>query len=130
MSMAVMTGCKKGADSKGGEEGGSGLVAKAEKVADQWVAQDWSGMRTSFDAELSTTLTEEGLAQSYSQITGAMGAFKARGDSRQGTLKNEGKTYDIVDVAATFEKGPMTMRVSFNGEGKVAGFYVLPADAK
>ncbi len=124
LALAAMTGCNK--DSNGGDN----LVARAENVADQWVAQDWTAMRATFDADLSNELTEDKLAQSYSQITGAMGRFVSRGKTREGTLRNKGVEYSVVDIAATFENGPMTIRVSFGKQGKIAGFYLLSPDFK
>ena len=97
-----------------------GADTKAAETIDRYTKQDWS-LRAEFDANMRERLTEDLLASGWSQVTAALGAFKKRGKPTSRVIQD----HTVVDVPMTFENGEMKGRVAFDGDGKIAGLFIL-----
>lgn len=67
-------------------------------------------------------MTPEVLTNAWTQMGAQLGNMTAL---EAGTSAEEGG-YQIVDLKGTFDAGPFTVRVVFDAEGLVAGFFIQP----
>ena len=62
------------------------------------------------------------LAQVWQQLTEVGGAFQSLGEPR---LSKEAG-YNVVYLPATWEHNQLTLKVVFNPQGQISGFWTLP----
>jgi hypothetical protein len=85
----------------------------------------WAEVCARFDETMAEALPPSRLADGWATVIGTVGAYQLAGEP---FVRRQGD-YTVVDVPLTFEAGDMTGRVSFDGEGRVSGFFVLDPDA-
>jgi hypothetical protein len=98
--------------------------AKAIKVIESFLAEDWEGLRATFDERMTQAAPVEFLKSALVSGLETYGAFIAMGTPVSSVIGD----YTVVDVPMAVEKGDLTGRVSFNADGEVAGLFFLPAD--
>jgi Protein of unknown function (DUF3887) len=74
-----------------------------------------------FDDTMRAQLPPDKLAQTWPQLTGLVGAYESCGDP---IVRPFGE-HTIVNVPMEFEGGPMTGRIVFDTDGRIAGLFVL-----
>jgi hypothetical protein len=70
-------------------------------------------------------LTEEELAAGWAQIAGAVGDYQGHGDVQAVGVGGITTT----NTPLSFERGAFVARISFRGDGTIAGLYILNPDA-
>lgn len=108
----------------GAESGGQGkaaLVAQARQVVQDIDAARYGELRERFDDNLMKMLSENQLAKAWEVFTNLKGDFKSIGSTE---VVERGR-FTVVNVLVDMEREDGQVRVSFDGEGKVAGFFLL-----
>ncbi len=82
--------------------------------------------RPTFNAQMSTALTEKVRGDALASVAGLVGAFEGVGDDEPFVRRIGDHT--VVDVPLHYEAGDMKARVAFDAEEKVAGFFILPPE--
>lgn len=98
--------------------------SRARAFVAKLAAHDFDGAETTFDEKMRSAMPKEKLAAAWAQIETAAGAFaqvdgvdvKASGELRVATVK------------ATFAKAPLALRVAYDAQNRIAGFFVAPGD--
>ncbi|PYQ31626.1 MAG: M23 family peptidase [Acidobacteria bacterium] len=99
---------------------------EARDVAKAVIAGDYAGATRNFNAEMMKGLPPEILKQVYEQqIAPNVGAFESAGDATSEKLGS----VTVVTIPAKFEKGPVSIVVAFDAEGKVGGLFFRPGRA-
>lgn len=94
-----------------------GFIAKV-------VANDWDGVTALFDDTMRAALPKDKLASVWKSIIENVGAFKTI-DGVTITAKDEGH---LAVAKASFERGPLLLRVGLDAHGRVNGFFISPGD--
>ena len=95
--------------------------ARARELVDQLAHHDFAGVFASFDDKMRAGLPADKLQTVWAQVESQFGAFQ-RVDSYD--VKGH-----IVVAKATFARGPLLLRIGFDDDGKVGGFFVSPGDS-
>src|SRR5204863_8778709 len=99
---------------------------EARDVAKAVIAGDYARATRNFNAEVMKGLPPEILKQVYEQqIAPNVGAFESAGDATSEKLGS----VTVVTIPAKFEKGPVSIVVAFDAEGKVGGLFFRPGRA-
>lgn len=98
------------------------LERKAAELTDLLAGNDWARVRADFDRTMRESLTEEGLARGWKQVTRQHGAYRSRGEPTQ--IPKPGD-FLVFDTPMQFERGDMKSRVTFRENGDVAGLFIL-----
>jgi len=98
---------------------------RALEVLDAWMSGRDDELIARFDDTMRAQLPAEKLAQTWPQLTGLVGAYESCGDP---IVRPFGE-HTVVNVPMEFEGGPMTGRVVFDREGRIAGLFVLNRSA-
>ena len=106
-------------------EQASDLLQKAARSTDQWVEQDWEGLRSDFDENMRTKLTADLLAQGWDSIQAMAGVYESRDEPR---IVGDREGFTVVDTPMFFAMGEFKSRVSFRPNGQIAGFFILRPD--
>jgi len=104
-----------------------GLSAMAAAITDLLVANDWAAVRKDFDDTMLQGLSEERLAEVWTQTVREVGAYRSRGEPVTGPSQGDVVSFD---TALHFEHGDRKSRIAFHADGKVAGFFLLLANAR
>lgn len=91
----------------------------------RFFAGEWAEMRSGFDERMAEACSAELLASVRFRLDTEAGRLVRM---RKPAVKVHGR-YSVVDVPLVFEHDTRTGRVAFDAEGKVAGFFVLVAQA-
>lgn len=70
-------------------------------------------------------LPAEQMAAAWAQVIGMVGEYQQMGEP----LVRQLGDYTVVDIPLSFEAGEMKGRVAYNGDGQVAGLFVLIPEA-
>jgi hypothetical protein len=108
----------------GAESGGQGqaaLVAQARQVVEDIDAARYGELRERFDDNLMKMLSEDQLAKAWDVFTNVKGDF----ESISSTEVVERGRFTVVNVLVDMERENGQVRVSFDNDGKVAGFFLL-----
>lgn len=82
--------------------------------------------RPTFNAQVSTALTEKVRGDALASVAGLVGAFEGIADDEPFVRRIGDHT--VVDVPLHYEAGDMKARVAFDADEKVAGFFILPPE--
>jgi hypothetical protein len=93
----------------------------ALEVLDAWMSGRDDELTAKFDDTMRAQLPPDKLARTWPQLTGLVGAYESCGDP---IVRPFGE-HTIVNVPMEFEGGPMTGRVVFDTDGRIAGLFVL-----
>lgn len=81
--------------------------------------------RPTFNAQVLEKFTDEVLGSALANVAALVGAFEGFGDGEPSVRRVGDHT--VVDVPLRYEAGDMKARVAFDGDEKVAGFFILAA---
>jgi dienelactone hydrolase len=101
---------------------GTATVAAAEAVVDQLARGDFAGAAARFDETMRAALPEAKLRAAWEQLVGPAGAYRRRGASRA----EAAGALHVGVVPAEFERATLDVRVTLDGEGRVAGLFFAP----
>jgi Protein of unknown function (DUF3887) len=88
---------------------------------------NWDAVRANFDEKVTEALPD---AAAVAGIWAALAGRFGRYEERMGEpFARQMGDYTVVDIPLRFEVGEQIGRVSFHGDGRVAGIFVLPPDA-
>ena len=90
------------------------------------IAGKWQDIAAQFDDRLKASLTADGLKQAWDQVVAQFGAYKWRAATVKVIVTS---TLFPFDTPMTFGSTAMKSRVSFDSDGKIAGIFILKADA-
>jgi Protein of unknown function (DUF3887) len=93
----------------------------ALEVLESWMSGRDEELTAKFDDTMRAQLPPDKLAQTWPQLIGLVGAYESCGDP---IVRPFGE-HTIVNVPMEFEAGPMTGRVVFDTDGRIAGLFVL-----
>lgn len=108
----------------GQESGGSGrgaYVAQARQIVEDIDGGRFGQIRERFDNNLMRMLSEDQLAKAWEVFTDRKGGMKGISD----TEVVERDPFTVVNVLVDMEREDGQVRVSFDEDGKVAGFFLL-----
>lgn len=98
-----------------------GSAERASEIFELLTAAQWDAVTQDFDDQMAAALSSQGMADTWAQIVGMVGALESSGEPfarRMGDLT-------VVDVPLTFEAGDMVGRISLRPDLKIAGLFVL-----
>jgi hypothetical protein len=99
-----------------------GAAKRAVSVVQAFLDGRWDDVRASFDNRMSEAFSAELMADVREKVQRGGGDVREMGTP--GVSKREGLT--VVDIPVTLERASGTGQVIFDGEGRVAGFFVRP----
>lgn len=102
------------------------LKTKAEALVDLLAKKDFAAAETSFDTIMKSALPEAKLHAAWDELLGMAGPYQKRLSSRQTSQAG----YDVVFVTCQFEKKPMDLKVVYDSDKLVTGFFYVPAANK
>jgi membrane protease YdiL (CAAX protease family) len=97
--------------------------AKGDHFVDLLVAGQWAEAEAEFNSQMHSDLPQSKLSQSWAETISRYGAY----GHRISTSVNDDGSIAVVDVLTQFHDRHVDIRVSFDGSGRVAGLYYLPA---
>ena len=100
------------------------MEASAKTITDLLRQHQFSEVNTRFNDEMKGRMPTDRLEASWMHVMTHLGPYK----SIRAALKDP--ELDRVDVRCVFENGPMIVRIAFDPSGKIAGLWMLPADAE
>jgi hypothetical protein len=100
------------------------MEASAKAITDLLGQQQFKEVSTRFNDQMKETMPPDRLEASWAHVMMHLGPFK----SIKGARKDP--EFDRVDVRCVFENGPMILRIAFDPSGKIAGLWMLPAEAE
>jgi len=104
----------------------SDLEQRAREVLAALVAKQYAEVAQSFNATMLAALPQEKLRTTFEeQISPQIGAFQRVLDAKRSSESGD----DIVDLKTQFEKAVCNVRVVFDSDKKVAGFFIRPIEA-
>jgi hypothetical protein len=83
---------------------------------------DTGAVAARFTPEMKAALPGERFREFWDSLPAQLGALKSIGAP---SVRSEGG-FDVADLPAAFERTAVVLRVVFDGEGRIAGFRVLP----
>jgi hypothetical protein len=98
-----------------------GADARALELFAALATARWEDAARDFDPTMAEALPLTKLADTWTTVVSMVGAYERAGEP---FVRRQGD-HTVVDVPLAFEAGDMTGRVSFHGDGKVAGLFVL-----
>jgi len=110
------------ADGKANPESDT-LEAAAKKFIGQLVNEQFAEATTDFDDTMKNVMPAEKLQETWTTLMGQVGKLKDQGQGTQAKVND----YDVVSVTCTFERAPLDVVVSFNGDRQIAGLFFRPA---
>jgi hypothetical protein len=99
--------------------------ALARDVARELVARQYDKVEARFDARMASAMPLERLQSFWDATQGQVGPLKAV----TGAASSEQQGYHVVVLTCAFEKGALNLRLVFDKDSKIAGFFLVPAAA-
>lgn len=98
---------------------------RAREFVSKLAKHDFTTATTWFDDKMLAALPKEKLASIWSQLESQAGEFKSV-DAVE--MKDTEGGHRIAFTKVTFERAPLLLRVVFDSEHRVAGFFISPGD--
>jgi len=92
------------------------LKERARQIATHLVSRAFDEIPQEFDDKLRSNLTPRVIRQVWTSVTNNAGSFQRLGDTK--------RSFDFVDVKVHFLRGVVNVRVEFDADRKISGFYV------
>jgi Protein of unknown function (DUF3887) len=93
----------------------------ALEALESWMSGRDDELTAKFDDTMRAQLPPDKLAQTWPQLIGLIGAYESCGDP----IVQPFGEHTIVNVPMEFESGPMTGRIVFDTDARIAGLFVL-----
>jgi hypothetical protein len=100
------------------------MEASAKAIADLLGQQQFKEVSTRFNEHMKESMPADRLEASWMHVMTHLGPYKSIRAARKDP------ELDRVDVRCVFENGPMIVRIAFDPSGKIAGLWMLPAEAE
>lgn len=98
--------------------------ALAKAVLAGLQAGDAAGVTARFDAAMKAAMPAEQVAQLWPSLVAQVGPLQSAGEPKV----TEAGGYALAFIPLTFEKARLLMRVAVDGQGQVAGLFIVPAE--
>ncbi len=102
------------------------LETRAVTFVNRMADGQWEAATEPFDATLSSVAPPAKVREAWQTLVAGTGAFRGVRGTRAGAVDQ----YRIVFVTCDFERDAMNVKVVFDSEGKIAGFFFVPAAAE
>jgi hypothetical protein len=99
--------------------------ALAKNVAQELAARQYDKVEARFDATVASGMPLDKLQSFWDGVLSQQGAFKAV----TSTALVERQGYHVVTLTCAFEKSPLNLRLVFDKDSKIAGFFLVPVEA-
>jgi len=99
--------------------------ALAKDVAQELAGRQFDKVEARFDATMASALPLEKLQAVWDATSAKVGALK----TVKGATSIETQGYHVVTLACDFEKAPLSVRLAFDKDGKIAGIFFVPPAA-
>jgi dienelactone hydrolase len=99
--------------------------ALAKDVAQELAGRQYDKVEAQFDATMASAMPLEKLRSVWEATAAQVGALK----TVKGAKSVEMQGYHVVTLTCDFEKAPLNLRLAFDKDGKVAGFFFVPPEA-
>jgi hypothetical protein len=99
--------------------------ALAKDVAQELAAQQYDKVEARFDARTASVMPLDKLQSFWVATLGQVGPLKAV----TSTAMTELQGYHVVTLTCAFEKSPLNLRLAFDKDSKIAGFFLVPVAA-
>jgi len=96
--------------------------ALAKDIAQELAARQYDKVEARFDATMASAMPLDKLQSFWDATLGQTGPFKAVTN----TVMVERQGYHVVTLTCAFEKSPLNLRLAFDKDGKIAGFFLVP----
>ena len=103
------------------------LQKKASDVTDLLIASKFDEIVGDFNTEMRKGLTAAELEAAFGQVVTAFGRFQSRAATVR-SLAAAPEGVRVFDTPMIFGTKTMKSRISFDRDGKIAGFFILNAD--
>lgn len=97
-------------------------AAEAKEVVTKLVAGNFEGVRANFNEKM-RQLSVEKMKEVWDAAIAYHGAYKSQGEARNG--QQEG--HDVYVIRCEMKNSPMEVVVAYDGNGKIGGLWVRPA---
>jgi hypothetical protein len=98
-----------------------GAAEHATQLVIDWIAGDYPAMSADFNAEVTEKASAEVMASAWASVVGMVGAYEGMDEP----VVRQWGDYTVVDIPLRFEAADMNARVSYGGDGKVAGVFIV-----
>jgi len=102
---------------------GTDLTARAERFVDLLARGETEEAAKDFNATMKAAVPPAKLAETWTALQAQLGPFQKRTGTRVETVE----AFRVAFVTSQFEKAAVDLQVVFDGEGRIAGFFVKPA---
>ncbi|HEY2093626.1 MAG TPA: DUF3887 domain-containing protein [Thermoanaerobaculia bacterium] len=99
------------------------LEAAARQFVDDFTARRFEAAGKAFDGNMQRQLTPAKLAELSQDVARRYGTFK----SVTKVTQRQQKAYQVIEMAAEFDRSPATFSLFFDGAGRIAGVHIEPA---
>jgi hypothetical protein len=106
-----------------GSQDPKGYKKTAKGLVDNLVAEDYEGVRENFNEQMRQGLSADQIAQTWTAAVQQLGSYRSQGSPQ--LIKDQG--FDAVVIRCQMERGALTVEVVYDGEGKVGGLWIRPA---
>ena len=100
------------------------MEASAKAITELLRQGEFKEITSKFNSEMKAAMSADRLEASWAHIMIHLGPFKNI------RVAKKDPEFDRVDVRCAFENGPMIIRIAFDPAGKIAGLWMLPAEAE
>jgi hypothetical protein len=108
------------------QAGAQDFESLGKSLTQQLAARQFDQVATHFDETMTSAMPAAKLAEFWDGLIGQVGAFQ----SIAGTRVQPVQGYQAVLVTSKFEKATLNVKWVFDSKGRVAGFFVVPAEAE
>jgi dienelactone hydrolase len=100
--------------------------ARAKAMLDALNKGDFAAAAKDFDKKMMEVMPPEKLGEVWKSLPEKVGKFK----KLHGAKSVKAGTSEVIDLRCEFEKMTLTLRVSFNKDDQIQGFFLRPAEAE
>ena len=96
----------------------------SKEILNHLVAGEYEEVSSHFDDKVKASLSTEQLKQVWEGLAQQVGAFQ----SSKGMTTEESQGYQVVTNKLEFEKSTIGLRLAYNEDNQVSGFFLVPAE--
>ena len=98
--------------------------ARMRETIELFEKDDYEALKRNATDDMIPFLTKETLQPAKEKLGSDWGKRVSLGDFSIGNATQNGKSYKVGEVIATYENVSVTYRITFDAEGKLAGIYI------
>ncbi|MGI8555995.1 MAG: DUF3887 domain-containing protein [Pyrinomonadaceae bacterium] len=100
--------------------------ARAKSFIDALAKKDFAAAENYFNDDVKSKISAEELTKIWDSLTAQVGDFKAQGK----VSKTQKDNLEIFLIPCEFEKANLDIQTAFDAQGKIAGLFFLPLNAR